>query len=90
MFTRLGVTDPEDIDLDAIAAELNSEIVFEDLEGATARVVKIGDRARIIISPRIVDVGSIRFSIAHEIGHILLSARTAQPEAHPCSRSSED
>jgi Zn-dependent peptidase ImmA (M78 family) len=71
VFTRLGVTDPEDIDLDAIAAELNAEIVFEDLEGATARVIKIGDRARIIISTRIVDVGSIRFSIAHEIGHIL-------------------
>jgi hypothetical protein len=71
VFTRLGVTDPEDIDLDAIAADLNAEIVFEDLEGATARVIQIGDRARIIISTRIVDVGSIRFSIAHEIGHLL-------------------
>ena len=71
MFTRLGVTDPGDIDLDAIAAELNAEIVFEDLEGATARVIQIGDRARIIISTRVADVGAIRFSIAHEIGHIL-------------------
>ncbi len=71
VFTRLGVTDPADIDLDAIAAELNAEIRFEDLEGATARVIQIGDRARIIISTRVVDVGAIRFSIAHEIGHIL-------------------
>lgn len=71
VFTRLGVSDPGDIDLDAIAAELNTEIVFEDLEGATARVIQIGDRARIIISTRIPDVGSIRFSIAHELGHLL-------------------
>lgn len=71
VFTRLDVTDPGDIDLDAIAASLNAEIVFEDLEGATARVIQIGDRARIIISTRIRDVGAIRFSIAHEIGHLL-------------------
>lgn len=71
VFTRLGVTDPGDIDLDAIAAELNAEIVFEDLEGATARVIQIGDRARIVVSTRILDVGAIRFSIAHEIGHLM-------------------
>jgi hypothetical protein len=71
VFTRLGVTDPGDIDLDAIAADLNAEVVFEDLDGATARVIQIGDRARIIVSTRILDVGSIRFSIAHEIGHLL-------------------
>ncbi len=71
VFTRLGVTDPGDIDLDEIAAELNAEIVFEDLEGATARVIQLGDRARIVISTRILDVGAIRFSIAHEIGHLL-------------------
>lgn len=71
VFTRLGVTDPGDIDLDAIAADLNAEVVFEDLDGAAARVIQIGDRARIIISTRILDVGSIRFSIAHELGHLL-------------------
>jgi hypothetical protein len=71
VFTRLGVTDPGDIDLGAIAADLNAEVVFEDLDGATARVIQIGDRARVIVSTRILDVGSIRFSIAHEIGHLV-------------------
>lgn len=71
VFSRLAVTDPGDIDLDVIAAELNAEVVFEDLEGASARVIKIGDRARISISNRVLDIGSIRFSIAHEIGHLL-------------------
>lgn len=70
-FHRLGATKPKDIDLEKIAADNDAEIVFDDLEGATARVVRIGDRARIVISTRIVDPGSIRFSIAHEIGHLL-------------------
>lgn len=70
-FNRLGATKPKDIDLDKIAADNDAEIAFDDLEGATARVVRIGERARIVISTRIVDPGSIRFSIAHEIGHLL-------------------
>lgn len=50
-------------------------------------VIQIGDRARIIISTRIVDIGSIRFSIAHEIGH-LLCKHYAEPDdaiERPCS-----
>lgn len=67
----LGVTEPGQIDLDHIAAAMNAEIVLDDLEGATARVIQIGDRAKIVVSTRILEVGSIRFSIAHEIGHLL-------------------
>ncbi|MFT3695705.1 MAG: ImmA/IrrE family metallo-endopeptidase [Kofleriaceae bacterium] len=60
------------IDIEKLADMLGAEIVFGDLDGAKARVVQIGDRARIIISKRIVGVGAIRFCIAHEIGHLLL------------------
>lgn len=65
-----GVTKPLPIDLDRIAASLGAEIAFDDLDGAAARVIRIGDQARIVVSTRITDVGAIRFSIAHEIGHL--------------------
>lgn len=67
---ELGATDATGTDLEKLAAANGAEIVFEDLEGATARVIQIGDRARILISTRIRDAGSIRFSIAHELGHL--------------------
>jgi Zn-dependent peptidase ImmA (M78 family) len=69
----LGVQPEEGaIDVEKLAEILGAEIVFGDLDGAKARVVQIGDRARIIISKKIVGVGAIRFCIAHEIGHLLL------------------
>lgn len=60
------------IDIEKLADLLSAEIVYGDLDGAKARVVQIGDHARIIISKKIVGVGAIRFCIAHEIGHLLL------------------
>jgi hypothetical protein len=60
------------IDVEKLAELLGAELVYGDLDGAKARVVQIGDRARIIIAKRIVGVGAIRFCIAHEIGHLLL------------------
>lgn len=65
---------PEDgvVDIEKLAELLGAEIVYGDLDGAKARVVRVGSRARIIISKRIVGVGAIRFCIAHEIGHLLL------------------
>lgn len=68
----LGAQGPGPVDVEALAEKLGAEIVFEDLEGAKARVIQIGDRSRIIISTRIIGIGAIRFSIAHEIAHLLL------------------
>ena len=69
----LGVQSPDGVvDIEKLADLLGAEIVYGDLDGAKARVVQIGDRARIIISKKIVGVGAIRFCIAHEIGHLLL------------------
>jgi hypothetical protein len=60
------------IDVEKLAEMLDAEIIYGELDGAKARVVRLGNRARIIISKRIVGVGAIRFCIAHEIGHLLL------------------
>jgi Zn-dependent peptidase ImmA (M78 family) len=60
------------VDVEALAQKLGADLTFEDLEGAKARVVQLGNHARIIISTRIVGVGAIRFCISHEIAHLML------------------
>jgi hypothetical protein len=80
--TLFEVTRPEQIDLDAIADKENIEIVFDDLDGATASVLRIGSATRIRISKRILDVGAQRFSIAHELAHLWLRHEIANGNAH--------
>jgi hypothetical protein len=65
---RYGVTEPQDIDLEAIAFGLGAEVRYRKLDGCDARI--IGNNTTAIISinadayrPR------QRFSLAHEIGH---------------------
>lgn len=72
MLSEFGVTKPEHIDLDAMAAAHGAKIVYADLDGATARVMRIGPLATIRISNRIRDVGAQRFTTGHEIGHLRL------------------
>jgi hypothetical protein len=72
MLEECGVTRPDDIDLDAMAESLHAEIVYDDLDGATASVMRIGSNARIRVSNRIHDVGWQRFTVAHEFGHLRL------------------
>ncbi|MBL0208780.1 MAG: ImmA/IrrE family metallo-endopeptidase [Propionivibrio sp.] len=62
-----GIDRPEQIDLEAIAADLGAIVRYAPLEGSEARIVGNGDRAIITVAsggrPR------QRFSVAHEIGH---------------------
>jgi hypothetical protein len=65
---------PAHIDVEAIARAQGAEIVYGHLRGATARVMRIGRNgvARIRVSDRITHPGVQRFSIAHELGHLVL------------------
>ena len=64
----LGVTDPSEIDLEAIAWHLGARIKICELDGCEARILGYEDRAIIRVdrrrSPR-----RRRFSCAHELGH---------------------
>lgn len=82
MLADFGQTAPGHIDLEHIAAALGAEIVRDDLEGATARVIQIGDRARIFLSTRITDPGSLRFSLAHELAHLFLRHQVQDGDPH--------
>jgi Zn-dependent peptidase ImmA (M78 family) len=65
---ELGVTDPKDIDIEAIAWCLGARVKFRPLDGCEARITGKGDEAIITVNSR----GSWRrkrFSVAHELGH---------------------
>jgi Zn-dependent peptidase ImmA (M78 family) len=68
LLKELGITEPREIDIEAIAQYCGATIVYEQLEGCEARILGNNDRAIITVnsgSPR----GRKRFSAAHELGH---------------------
>lgn len=64
----LGITEPREIDVRAIAYEVGAAVRNRKLSGCEARIIGAGDRAIISVSQ---DSGlqRRRFSIAHELGH---------------------
>jgi len=65
---ELGITEPEDLDIEAIAQSRGATIVYERLDGCAARILGDGDQAIITVDDR-PHVGRQRFSAAHELGH---------------------
>jgi Zn-dependent peptidase ImmA (M78 family) len=64
----LGITEPEDIDIEAIAEDCGATIRYQPLSGCAARIMGYKDRAIITIdenTPR----PRQRFSAGHELGH---------------------
>ena len=64
----LGITDPEDIDLEAIAWTMGAEVRYRPLDSCEARIIGRDDRAIITVNDRSA-WRRRRFSLAHEIGH---------------------
>jgi len=66
-----GITDPADIDLDAIAFDMGATVHRRPLCGCEARLVANGDKAAITINSKSM-MARQRFSLAHELGHLKL------------------
>ena len=68
LLQELGITEPNEIELDAIAHHVGACVRYRPLQGCEARIIGTGDRAIITVKsdshPR-----RKRFSIAHELGH---------------------
>ena len=64
----LGITEPDEIDVEVIAWSLGARVRYRPLPQGDARIVGIGDRAIITVDDRASRV-RIRFSVAHELGH---------------------
>lgn len=68
LLQELGVTDPGEIDLEAIAWYQGVTVKYRSLDGCEARIIGVGDKAVVTIhSER--GVARQRFSLAHELGH---------------------
>lgn len=68
LLEELGICQPEDIDVEAIAQFCGATVLYEPLEGCAAQIVASGERALITVkegAPR----ARQRFSVAHELGH---------------------
>jgi IrrE N-terminal-like domain len=68
LLKRLGVTEPEEIDLGAIAWELGVRIKCRPLNACEARIVGANGKAIITVNSRS-SRRRRRFSIGHELGH---------------------
>jgi hypothetical protein len=65
---ELGIRDPQDLDLEAIALDAGVRVEYAPLNGCEATLVGLGSRAVATIKPSGVR-GRERFSIGHEVGH---------------------
>lgn len=63
-----GITEPEEINMDAIAFDLGIQIRRRKLDGADARLVTVDERGVITVNTA-THIARQRFSIGHEIGH---------------------
>jgi hypothetical protein len=68
LLQELGITEPGEIDLEAIAFHLGARVRYRKLEGCEARIIGCNDTAIITVGKDCSDRRK-RFSLAHEIGH---------------------
>jgi len=68
LLEHLGITLPEEIDIEAIAQYCGATILYKDLKGCEARIIGFKDRAVISVN-RSSSRPRQRFSAAHELGH---------------------
>lgn len=64
----LGITEPHEIDIEAIAWTLGARVRYRPLDGCEACIIGHGDQAIITVSSRS-HRHRQRFSIGHELGH---------------------
>ena len=68
LLQELGITEPEEIDLEAIAYHVGATIKRRPLDGCEARIVGSDNKAIITVNSSSSKVRQ-QFSIGHEIGH---------------------
>lgn len=64
----LGITEPNEIDLEAIALTQGVKVKFRPLDGCEARIIGKCDTAIVTVNSSS-NLGRQRFSLAHELGH---------------------
>jgi len=81
LLKELNILEPDEIDVELIAAYKNAPVRYEPLKGMDGRIVREGDTAIITVNSGISYEGQKRFVIAHELGHFFLHPKTRQVES---------
>jgi hypothetical protein len=68
ILSLLGITEPEDLDIEAIAYACGATIVPQPLTGCEANLIGFGNRAIITVNSNSIPTRR-RFSAGHELGH---------------------
>lgn len=68
LLLELGISEPEDLDLDAIAWHVGVKVNYRKLDGCEARIIGNGDRAIVTVHDGLHERRK-RFSLGHELGH---------------------
>jgi hypothetical protein len=68
ILSLLGITEPEDLDIEAIAYACGATIVPQPLTGCQANIIGFGGRAIITVNSNSIRTRQ-RFSSGHELGH---------------------
>lgn len=86
ILTTLGITEPNDIDIEAIAYACGALILGEPLTGCEANIIGAGNKAIITVNSNSIATRQ-RFSAGHELGHWM---RDRGQSAFGCSNSQMD
>src|SRR5882672_6293278 len=68
LLDELGISAPQEIDVEVIAEHCGATVVYEPLQTCEARVIGVEDRAIITVNRNSIRSRQ-RFSAAHELGH---------------------
>jgi len=68
ILSLLGITEPEDLDIEAIAYACGATILSQPLTGCEANIIGYGDKAIITVNSNSIPTRQ-RFSSGHELGH---------------------
>lgn len=78
LIEQLNITDPHDIDIEAIAMTKEALVMDGGITGAEARLSRSTKLNFIRVNNAIRESGRRRFAIAHELGHLLLQQGKSQ------------
>ena len=73
LLRELGITEPDEIDVPAIAFHCGAMVIERPLTGCEARIIGVSDRAIITVNAHSI-ASRKRFSAAHELGHWMRDA----------------
>lgn len=77
------ITEPKEIDLEAIALDRGVFVIYTEIQGSVARLQIKGNHGLIAVDNRIKEHGRSRFAVAHELGHFEI--HRARAKASICS-----